>query len=100
MTINYNIMPVGKEGTSSVNFDITVMSCLLRHLADIDIQDDLPRLPDANPGTAVSTIKFYRNQIAHSGTGCLSDAEFNDMWKMVEKVFRDFLSMLILFYLK
>jgi hypothetical protein len=69
--------------------------CLLRHLADIDIQDDLPRVPDANHGTVVSTIKFYGNQIAHSGTGCLSDAELNDMWKMVEKVFRGFLSMMI-----
>jgi hypothetical protein len=95
MTNNFKILPVGKGETSSVNFDITVMSCLLRHLADIDIQDDLPRVSDANHGTAVSTIKFYRNQIAHSGTGCLSDAELNDMWKMVEKVFRGFLSMMI-----
>ena len=95
MTNNFNILPVGKGETSSVNFDITVMSCLLRHLADIDIQEDLPRVPDVNQGTAVSTIKFYRNQITHSRTGCLSYAALNDMWTKVEKVFRGFLSMII-----
>jgi hypothetical protein len=36
--------------------------------------------------TAVSSIKYYRNQIVHSSTGQLSDNEFNIMFNEIVEV--------------
>ncbi|CAC5421143.1 ANK [Mytilus coruscus] len=51
----------------SSNFDITLMKCLLRI------------------GTAISTIKFYRNKIAHILNCSVSDIVFNEMFDAVTK---------------
>ncbi|CAG2210990.1 unnamed protein product [Mytilus edulis] len=53
------------------------MVCLFRNLTKIAIQDQLPRPSDLSEGAAVSRIKFYRNQIAHSDSGAMSDSEFS-----------------------
>ncbi|XP_063408881.1 ankyrin-3-like [Mytilus trossulus] len=70
------LFPSGSLPDSS-SFDLTLMVCLLRNLTKITIQDKLPRQSDISEGAAVSRIKFYRNQIAHSDSGAMSDSEFS-----------------------
>ncbi|CAC5390468.1 unnamed protein product [Mytilus coruscus] len=70
------LFPSGSVPDSS-HFDLTLMVCLLRNLTKITIQDKLPQPSDLSEGAAVSRIKYYRNQIAHSDSGALSDLEFS-----------------------
>ncbi|XP_071145001.1 uncharacterized protein [Mytilus edulis] len=70
------LFPSGSLPDSS-NFDLTLMVCLLRNLTKIAIQDQLPQPSDFSEGAAVSRIKFYRNQVAHSDSGAMSDSDFS-----------------------
>lgn len=79
--------PKGLELQSS-NLDITLMICLLRNLAAIDVYDRQPRVDyniDFSVGTAISTIKFYRNKLAHIDNCSVSDLTFNEMFDDVAK---------------
>ncbi|XP_071145000.1 serine/threonine-protein phosphatase 6 regulatory ankyrin repeat subunit B-like [Mytilus edulis] len=78
------LFPSGSDPKSN-NFDLTLMVCLLRNLTTITIQDHIPRPSDMSEGAAVSRIKFYRNQIAHSDSGTMSDADFNATFAAVSK---------------
>lgn len=62
------------------------MVCLLRNMTNITIQDQLPQSSDMTDGAAISRIKFYRNQIAHSDSGVMSEAEFSTTFEEVSKV--------------
>ncbi|XP_071179525.1 ankyrin-1-like [Mytilus edulis] len=79
--------PKGLELQSS-NLDITLMICLLRNLAAIDVIDSQPQghyTIDFSVGTAISTIKFYRNKLAHIENCSVSDLIFNEMFDAVRK---------------
>ncbi|VDI12162.1 Hypothetical predicted protein, partial [Mytilus galloprovincialis] len=78
------LFPSGYDPKSN-DFDLTLMVCLLRNLSTITIQDQLPQPADMSEGAAVSRIKFYRNQIAHSDSGAMSDADFNTTFPAVSK---------------
>ncbi|CAG2184774.1 ANK [Mytilus edulis] len=69
----------------SSNFDITLMTCLLRNLAAIDVVDHQVPQVDFSIGTAISTIKFYRNKIAHILDCSVTDITFNEMFDAVTK---------------
>lgn len=78
-----------KSTPSSNDYDITLMTLLLKHLANISISDVLPFSEDYRKGAAVSRIKYYRNQIFHSNTGILTEEEFHTIWDLlVYKVFQ------------
>ncbi|XP_052072880.1 uncharacterized protein LOC127710975 isoform X2 [Mytilus californianus] len=77
-------LPKGLTLQSS-NFDITLMTCLLRNLAAIDVVDRQVPQVDFSIGTAISTIKFYRNKIAHILDCSVSDIVFNEMFDAVTK---------------
>ncbi|CAC5393883.1 unnamed protein product [Mytilus coruscus] len=77
-------LPKGLTLQSS-NFDITLMTCLLRNLAAIDVVDHQVPQVDFSIGTAISTIKFYRNKIAHILDCSVSDIIFNEMFDAVTK---------------
>lgn len=78
-----------KSTLSSNDYDITLMTLLLKHLANISISDVLPFNEDYRKGAAVSRIKYYRNQIFHSNTGILTEEEFHTIWDLlVYKVFQ------------
>ena len=75
-----------KSEPSSNNFDITLMVFLLRHLTNIQIQDQTPLMTNNSEAAALSRIKIYRNEIAHSFTGCLSKERFDSIWEIVVNV--------------
>lgn len=65
------------------------MICLLRNLADIDVVDSQPQINykiDSSIGTAISTIKFYRNKLSHMDNGSVSDLTFNKIFDAVNMV--------------
>lgn len=62
------------------------MVCLLRHLTNGTIQDQLPQPSDMSEGAAISKIKFYRNRIAHSDSGAMSEVDFITTFAAVSKV--------------
>ncbi|XP_052077287.1 uncharacterized protein LOC127715285 [Mytilus californianus] len=79
--------------TSSVNYDVTLMICLLRNLSIIAPPslgfDKLPPATEISDGADLARIKHHRNFIAHPGKDELSTCEFNSMWACVsEAVYR------------
>lgn len=50
------------------------------------MKDQLPQPSDFSEGAAVSRIKFYRNKIAHSDCGMMSELEFGTTFQEVSKV--------------
>ncbi|CAG2241739.1 unnamed protein product [Mytilus edulis] len=65
---------------TSTDFDLTLMICLLRNLAEVDISDILPNAKDTSEAASLSRLKYYRNQVVHSQTFSLSDKEFKQYW--------------------
>ncbi|XP_071145077.1 uncharacterized protein [Mytilus edulis] len=74
------------SGTAvSCTFDVTLMLCLLRNFANIVIQDKLPVSAVTTDAAALSTIKFYRNEIVHKHTGTFTEQEFHQIWKVLSQ---------------
>lgn len=72
---------------SSDNFDITLMTCLLKHFTDLDIHDS--SLPVKNINTAaadISRIKYYRNYVVHVANGKVTEAKFTEIWNCAVEV--------------
>ncbi|VDI79953.1 Hypothetical predicted protein [Mytilus galloprovincialis] len=82
--------PQGVE-LRSEHLDITLMTCLLRHIVKMNIHDHVvPVRTDHSDEAAVSTIKFYRNKIAHATDHSFSDSEFNKICDDVIKANLEF----------
>lgn len=71
---------------TSTDFDLTLMICLLRNLAEVDISDILPNAKDTSEAASLSRLKYYRNQVVHSQTFSLSDKEFKQYWDDITNV--------------
>ncbi|XP_052103716.1 uncharacterized protein LOC127737222 [Mytilus californianus] len=82
-------MTVGTKATSSKDFDLTMMICLLRNLGGLSTPsngwDQLPNPNDMLPGADLATLKWYRNQLAHTTVTFMDNNEFTDKWTRVEK---------------
>ncbi|XP_076079203.1 uncharacterized protein LOC143049470 [Mytilus galloprovincialis] len=82
-------MPMGTKATSSKDFDISLMVCLLRNLGGLltpsNGWDHLPHPNDMLPGAHLATLKWYRNQLAHATVTSMDTHEFTDKWVCVEK---------------
>ncbi|VDI79534.1 Hypothetical predicted protein [Mytilus galloprovincialis] len=61
------------------------MTCLLRHLANIKIEDCLPLSSDKSVAADLSRIKTYRNKVEHCEKGILSHQEFNKYWNDISQ---------------
>ncbi|XP_052074464.1 uncharacterized protein LOC127712207 isoform X1 [Mytilus californianus] len=70
---------------SSLTFDLTLMICLLRNLANIKVEDKLPADSDDNIEADLTRIKYYRNKIAHSDHKTMTEEEFNIQWEAISK---------------
>ncbi|XP_063396410.1 uncharacterized protein LOC134681002 [Mytilus trossulus] len=70
---------------SSDSFDLTLMVCLLRNLADIPIGDLLPLPLDVSLAADLFRMKHNRNLVAHSDTATLSNIEFQEMWTNISQ---------------
>lgn len=71
----------------SEDFDITLMVCLLRNIADLKIGDVLPFEHRLEKIDDIARIKFYRNRIMHAleQSNCLLDSEYTQLWECVCK---------------
>ncbi|VDI64414.1 Hypothetical predicted protein [Mytilus galloprovincialis] len=73
--------------TSSDNYDVTLMICLLRNLSTISPPslgyDKLPPATEISDGADLARIKYHRNLIAHADKDELTTGEFNTMWACV-----------------
>ncbi|CAC5424576.1 unnamed protein product [Mytilus coruscus] len=83
-------LPMGTQATSSKDFDLTLMICLLRNygglLTPSNGWDQLPNPNDTLLGAGLATLKWYRNQLAHATVTSMDNNEFTDKWTHVEKV--------------
>ncbi|VDI39180.1 Hypothetical predicted protein [Mytilus galloprovincialis] len=71
------------SSVSSSDMDATLMVCLLRNIAKIQIQDVLPKPSDTSECADLSRIKYYRNYVTHSSDGKLDDCVYSEIWKNV-----------------
>ncbi|CAG2192752.1 unnamed protein product [Mytilus edulis] len=82
-------MPVGTTATSSKDFDLTLIICLLRNIGGLFAPsngwDQLPHPSDILPGAHLATMKWYRNKLAHTAVTSMDKHEFTDKWNRVEK---------------
>ena len=63
------------------------MVTILHNLTGMTIHDGPPSTyKNLTESTAVSRIKYYRNEIVHSNTGKLSDNEFNIIFDEIVEV--------------
>ncbi|XP_052106975.1 uncharacterized protein LOC127739338 [Mytilus californianus] len=66
-----------------------MMICLLRNIGGLSTPsngwDQLPHPNDTLPGADLATLKWYRNQLAHTTVTSMDNNEFNDKWTLVEK---------------
>ncbi|CAC5389373.1 ANK [Mytilus coruscus] len=68
------------ENVTSKDFDLSLMICLLRHLAEIQVGDKLPFPHDKSADADLTRLKYYRNKVMHSDDGTLLDHSFNSWW--------------------
>ncbi|XP_063409032.1 ankyrin-1-like [Mytilus trossulus] len=76
---------LAQSTAESSTFDVTLMICTLRNLANINIQDNLPVSTDRTDEAALSRIKFYRNEIAHNDSGTLTEKQFHQYWDEISQ---------------
>ena len=63
------------------------MVAILRNLKGMTVYDGPPSTyKNVTDSIAVSSIKYYRNQIVHSSTGQLSDNKFNIIFDEIVEV--------------
>ncbi|CAC5414177.1 unnamed protein product [Mytilus coruscus] len=78
----------GATPTSSKDFDLTMMICLLRNLGGlatpINGWDRLPQPNEILPGADLATLKWYRNQLAHTTVSSMDNNEFTLKWTQVD----------------
>ncbi|XP_063411129.1 uncharacterized protein LOC134694064 [Mytilus trossulus] len=68
---------------SSKTFDLTLMICLLRNLASIDVGDKLPHPSVISEAAELSRLKYYRNKFAHHDGCILTFKDFELNWNEI-----------------
>ncbi|CAC5394995.1 DHX57 [Mytilus coruscus] len=74
----WNILFPAKGSASSVLFDVTLMTLLLRHFHFKKKKHPVDQ--DPKPKSDLARIKYYRNVIAHSKDGAIDDASYKEAW--------------------
>jgi hypothetical protein len=81
--------------SSSQDFDVTLMVCLLRNLTHIAPPvngfDVLPSSQEKSIGADLARIKFYRNRLAHSDDDKISTIAYNTAVQELTGVRKTFL---------
>ena len=62
------------------------MIVLIRNLTPIRISDVVPHSSDVTEGADLSRLKYYRNQVAHTNSGTLTDRQFQEWWNDINQV--------------
>jgi hypothetical protein len=102
--VNLDTMPLMREShyfklhcwhcvasaTTSKDFDVTLMICLLRNLnlvpAPATGWDQLPPDSDTSLGANLTRIKVYRNKLSHPSKGRINDHSFKKIWSCLKTV--------------
>ncbi|XP_061170710.1 uncharacterized protein LOC133180155 [Saccostrea echinata] len=84
------IVPTPKTtATSSADFDITLMICLLRSLKFVQEPttgwDRLPSDRDKSLGAHLTRIKVYRNKLSHPSKSRINENSFNKIWSSLKE---------------
>ncbi|XP_071172229.1 E3 ubiquitin-protein ligase DZIP3-like [Mytilus edulis] len=78
------LTPRFPDSPDSKNFDVTLMSLLLRNLTTIAPPhggyDNLPSSSETTPAADLARIKYYRNVLAHLDDGNIQNTEFSAAW--------------------
>ena len=81
------LYPSSGDPPDSKTFDITLLHLLLREIcffvAPATGWNDLPHDGDISSEAHIVRIKFFRNELCHSISTSISDAEFNDKWNQI-----------------
>lgn len=76
--------------TSSENYDVTLMICLLRNFSTIvppsNGYDKMPPATEISDGADLARIKYYRNQIVHAEKDEIAKQDFTIAWACISKV--------------
>lgn len=82
-----------KTATSSADFDITLMICILRCLNIVQPPssgwDNLPPEGNNSLGANLTRIKVYRNRICHTSKTRINDKTFKRMWSTLTQSFSE-----------
>ena len=77
-------------GSSSNDFDITLMICILRNFNLVQAPssgwDILPQSSDNSLGANLARIKYYRNYVSHSSDFETDVNTFRDYWATLKRV--------------
>ncbi|CAG2207984.1 unnamed protein product [Mytilus edulis] len=77
------LFPISGD-TSSKNYDLTLMICLLKNLANITVGDILPFNGDKSVGADLTRLKYYRNKIMHEDD-CISAQFLDKGWDQISQ---------------
>ena len=81
------LYPSSGDPPDSKTFDITLLHLLLREICFLAAPatgwNDLPNESDLSSEAHIVRIKYFRNELCHSISTSISDAEFNDKWNQI-----------------
>ena len=83
------LYPAIKSSVSSKNFDITLLTVLLRSICGLHPPatgwDNIPAVADTTLEADIVRIKYYRNTVyGHATKASVDDATFNQCWKEIQ----------------
>lgn len=82
-----------KTATSSEDFDVTLMICILRNLNFVQPPpsgwDKLPPVGDNSLGANLTRIKEHRNTFCHSSKTKINDKKFKRLWSSLTHTFSE-----------
>ena len=83
------LYPSSGNPPDSKTFDITLLHLLLREICYLVEPatgwNDLPHESDLSSEAHIIRIKYFRNELCHSISTSISDAEFNDKWNQISR---------------
>ncbi len=78
--------PAGMPPTTSSDYDITLLSILLRNICGLTFPVSTGPWhanPDISKEADLARIKYYRNEVCHNKSTEVSDADFNFYWSEI-----------------
>lgn len=83
------LFPSSGNPPDSKTFDITLLHLLLREICSLAAPPtgwhDLPIDSDASPEANIIRIKYFRNELCHSISTGITNAEFKDKWNQISR---------------
>ncbi|XP_077988330.1 uncharacterized protein LOC144442831 [Glandiceps talaboti] len=78
------LYPMSGIPVSSMNFDITLLTVLLRNICNLQKPktgwDNLPPISNRSKEADIARIKFYRNKLCHGKTTSVTEFHFHGYW--------------------